>query len=121
MPTAAEQPAADAQLITTVSHVEKTVCITLAGPLDLVVEDELTGVVDAATSTADAETLHFDLTRVTFIDSSGLRGLIQSSQSALDKGLAFTIDVQEGVPVSRLLDLTKLRGHFTHAKSSVPS
>ena len=118
---AAEQPAADAQLISTVSRFDKTVCITFAGPLDLVVEDELTGVVNEAASTPDVTALHFDLTRVTFIDSSGLRGLIQSSQTALDNGLTFTIDTEEDGPVARLLDLTNLRGHFTHAKSSVPS
>ena len=58
-------------------------CIAFSGQLDLVVEHELTAVVAATASTPDVAALHFDLTQVTFIDSSGLRGLILSSQAAL--------------------------------------
>jgi anti-sigma B factor antagonist len=121
MPTAAEPSSAEAQLISTVSRVEHTICITFAGQLDLVVEQELTAVVAATASTPEVAAMHLDLTQVTFIDSSGLRGLILSSQAALDRGLTFTIDVLEGGPVARLLDLTNLRGEFTHAKLAVPS
>ena len=121
MSTAAVPSPTEAQLISTVSRMEQTICITFAGQLDLVVEDELTAVVAATASTPDAAALHFDLTQVTFIDSSGLRGLILSSQAALDRGLTFSIDVLEGGPVARLLDLTKLRSEFTHARLSVPS
>ena len=121
MSIAAEQENPDAHLISTVSRVEQTMCITFAGQLDLVVEHELTAVVSAAASTPEVTALHFDLTQVTFIDSSGLRGLILSSQAALDMGLTFSIDVLEGGPVARLLDLTELRCEFTHAKFPVPS
>ena len=38
MPKAAEPSPTDAQLISTVSRVEQTMCITFAGQLDLVVE-----------------------------------------------------------------------------------
>lgn len=120
MPTAAEPSPVDAQLISTVSCVEQTMCIAFSGQLDLVVEHELTAVVAATASTPDVAALHFDLTQVTFIDSSGLRGLILSSQAALDRGLTFSIDVLDGGPVARLLDLTELRGQFTHAKFSGP-
>jgi anti-anti-sigma factor len=118
MPTAAEPTSTDAQLISTVSRVEQTVCITFAGQLDLVVEQELAAVVARTASTPEVAALHFDLTHVTFIDSSGLRGLILSSQAALDRGLTFSIDVLEDGPVARLLDLTELRGEFTHSKLS---
>ena len=121
MPKAAEPSHTDAQLISTVSRVEQTMCITFAGQLDLVVEHELTAVVAATASTPEVVALHFDLTQVTFIDSSGLRGLIHSSQMAFDNGLAFTIDVVEGGPVARLLDLTQLRGEFAQATRLVPS
>ena len=121
MPTAAEPSSTDAQLISTVSRVDQTMCITFAGQLDLVVEHELTAVVASTASTPEVAALHFDLTQVSFIDSSGLRGLILSSQAALDRGLNFTIDVLEGGPVARLLDITELRGQFTHAKFPVPS
>ena len=120
MPKAAEPSPTDAQLISTVSLVEQTMCITFAGQLDLVVEHELTAVVAAAASTPEVVALHFDLTQVTFIDSSGLRGLILSSQAALDRGLTFSIDVLEGGPVARLLDVTKLRAQFTQAKLAAP-
>jgi anti-anti-sigma factor len=121
MPTAAEQSPTDAHLISTVSRVEQTMCIAFAGQLDLLVEHELFAVVSATASTPEVAALHLDLNQVTFIDSSGLRGLIVSSQAALDRGLTFSIDVLEDGPVARLLDVTKLRDEFTHAKFPVAS
>ena len=117
----AEQQLPDAHLISTVTRVENTICITVTGQLDLAVEDQLTRLVSAAASTPDLVALHFDLTPITFIDSSGLRGLIRSSQLALDKELDFTLNVADDGPVARLLDLTGLRGHFTQATFAIPA
>ena len=121
MPTTAEQEPTDAQLISTVTRVKNTICITVSGQLDLVVEDQLAERVLAALSTPDLVGLHLDLTSITFIDSSGLRGLIYSSQLALDNDLTFTVNVADGGPVARLLDLTGLRGHFTQETLAMPA
>jgi anti-anti-sigma factor len=121
MSTIAGQELPDAHLISAVKQVENTICITITGQLDVVVEDELTEVVSAAASTPDVVAMHFDLTPITFIDSSGLRGLIRSSQLALDNELTFTVDVTDDGPVARLLDLTGLRGHFTQATLATPA
>ena len=75
----------------------------------------------AVASMPDLNGLHFDLTAVTFIDSSGLRGLIQSSQFALERQLTFTVDVADDGPVGRLLDVTGLREHFTQATLAMPA
>jgi anti-anti-sigma factor len=98
-----------------VARIDNTMCFTISGQLDLVVEDQLTEVVSEAASTPEIVALHFDLSAVTFIDSSGLRGLIQSSKIALDRDLTFTVEFTDKGPVARLLDLTGLRAHFTKA------
>lgn len=120
MSTAAEETS-DAHLISTVTRIENTICITVTGQLDLVVEDQLTEVVSEAATTPEIVALHFDLSAVTFIDSSGLRGLVQSSQIALERDLGFTVEFTEKGPVARLLDLTGLRAHFTQAPLSAQS
>jgi anti-anti-sigma factor len=121
MSTTAEQELPDVHLVSSVTHVENTICITIAGHLDLVVEDELTELVSTAASTPDLVEMHFDLTPITFIDSSGLRGLIRASQLALDNELTFTVNVSDDGPVARLLDLTGLRSHFTQATVATPA
>jgi anti-anti-sigma factor len=120
MSTAAEETS-DAHLICTVTRIENTICVTVIGQLDLVIEDQLTEVVSEAASTPEVVALHFDLSAVTFIDSSGLRGLIQSSHMALDRDLTFTVEFTEKGPVARLLDLTGLREQFTQAPLSAQS
>ena|SRR5258706_9311535 len=121
MSTAAEQTPTDAHLMHIVTRIDNTICMTLSGQLDLVVEDQLAEVVAEAASPPEIEALHFDLTAITFIDSSGLRGLIRSSQMALDRDLAFTVEFTEKGPVARLLDVTGLRAHFTQAPLSAQS
>ena len=121
MPTAAEETPPDTHLMSTVTRIENTICITVSGQLDLAVEDQLTEVVSEAASAPEIVALHFDLTAVTFIDSSGLRGLIRSSQIALDMDLIFTVEFSEKGPVARLLDIAGLRTHFTQAPLAVQS
>lgn len=57
------------------------------------------------------ETLVLDLRGLTFLDSSGLRLLVNARRAALEGGIAFSLI--EGVPeVCRVFDITGLRPHF---------
>jgi anti-anti-sigma factor len=119
--TAAAEEAPDAHLISTVTRIENTICVTVIGQLDLEAEDELTEIVSQALSTPEVVAVHLDLTAISFIDSSGLRVLIQASELAREHDLAFTIDLAATGPVTRLLALTGLHNHFTQATIPVPT
>ena len=56
-----------------------------------------------------------DLRELTFMDSTGLRLLVQLAASADTDGYAFSIIDADG-PVRRLLVLTQLRDRFEHAE-----
>lgn len=58
--------------------------------------------------------LAFDLRGLTFIDSSGLRLLLELDRLAAAEGCRFAIIDGEG-PTRRLLQLTGLSDHFAHA------
>ena len=57
---------------------------------------------------ADLVEVHVDATRVTFIDSSGLRGLLVARQTAIDHGLKIVIRISTPGPVARLLAIAGL-------------
>lgn len=58
-----------------------------------------------AVSSADHETINLDLSAVDFVDSSGLRVLIDAHQQAVDAGRTLRI-VQPSDAVRRLLDIS---------------
>lgn len=57
-----------------------------------------------------------DLRELTYMDSTGLRLLLQLDGEARSGRFAFSIIDADG-PVRRLLTLTALRGRFTHANN----
>lgn len=57
-----------------------------------------------------------DLREVTYMDSTGLRLLLQLDREAGSDRFTFAIIDADG-PVRRLLTLTALRGRFTHANT----
>jgi len=59
--------------------------------------------------------LVFDLRGLSFIDSSGVRLLLELDRLAADEGLRFAIADCDG-PVRRLLQLTGLTDHFARAE-----
>ncbi len=60
-----------------------------------------------------------DLAEVGFIDSSGLRSLLQARDACAARGLRFSLIVTDG-PVSRLLDLAGVRDWFTYEPAPPP-
>ncbi len=72
--------------------------ITLIGELDLVVADRLSARLDQLSS--DRTRVRLDLSRVTFIDSSGIRVLIRAAQHAPRNGehlIEFAPEVMQNV------------------------
>jgi anti-anti-sigma factor len=83
--------------------------VTLSGEVDADVEAEISRTISQMISIRGLEVLHLETTRVTFIDSSGLRQLVLTSQLASEQGVDLGIVVDEHGPVARLLDLSGLR------------
>jgi anti-sigma B factor antagonist len=100
-------PAAD-RVVTTRRSGRRAI-VTLSGELDADVEAEISRTINQTISLRGLEMLHLDTTRVTFIDSSGLRQLVLATQLATALGIDLRIVVDEHGPVARLLDLSGLR------------
>ena len=73
----------------TVEHDEDVARLHLAGELDLARVEQLAEAVEAAR--ASAATLEIDLSRLIFIDSSGLRGLMAIHSAASMDGFSYTM------------------------------
>ena len=54
-----------------------------------------------------------DLADLTFIDSSGIRALLDSKRRAEEQGMALVVRVPEAGQVRQVLELTGLESHFT--------
>jgi anti-anti-sigma factor len=65
----------------------------------------LTSAIDGALRAPETDGLCLDLSDVTFLDSYGLRALIQGSRSATDDGNRFWLR-HPSAPVSRILTMT---------------
>jgi anti-sigma B factor antagonist len=83
------------------------------GELDLVTVGELKAQIDELRSNGIAAIV-LDLRRLGFMDSTGLRLLLTVDAAARSDGFDFSIIDAEG-PVRRLLELTRLDGHFPRA------
>jgi len=86
----------------------RRVVVTLSGDFDADVEAGIWRTINRVVALRGLTELHVDTTRVTFMDSSGLRQLVLSSQLADDHGLELCIVVEQHGPVARLLELTGL-------------
>ena len=82
--------------------------LVASGVIDAHTAAELAAALDDRGIDAD---LHLDLTRVDFIDSSGLRVLV-AAHHALDEGGHRLVLEAASEAVVRLLEITGLRDHF---------
>jgi anti-anti-sigma factor len=77
----------------------------------------LSGEIDSYTAPGLAERLAdpavevVDVSAITFIDSTGLRTLLQADRSRRDDGRRFALR-SPSAPVQRLLEISGLGGHF---------
>ena len=88
--------------------------IVIDGELDLASAPHL---VEATTSLGEGrEPVILDLSSVTFVDSSGVRALLDVERIVGDKGRRLAL-FRPGVGVTRLLDLVDLRSRFTEVEA----
>jgi anti-sigma B factor antagonist len=92
----------------TVQRDDGVATITVGGELDLATVPQLYA---AVAEHHDAGLLVLDLTAVTFIDSTGVRVLIQADRSCARSGSRLAVLAGDG-PVRRLLELCKLGGRL---------
>lgn len=104
-----EPPSSPTGLDVDVEQREGGCRVRVAGELDAATANDLESALAEAAATGDL--IEVDLGGVTFIDSSGLRALLVSQQSAADAGGALVIGAMTPA-VDRLLDLTGLRETF---------
>jgi anti-sigma B factor antagonist len=83
------------------------------GELDLVTVEVLQAQIDELRSSGIAQIV-LDLRQLSFMDSTGLRLLLTLDAAARSDGFDFSIVDRKG-PVRRLLELTRLDGHFSRA------
>jgi len=92
----------------TVQRDHELATIMVSGELDLATVPQLSA---AVAEHHGAGLLVLDLTAVTFIDSTGVRVLIQADRSCARSGSRLVVLAGDG-PVRRLLDLCKLDGRL---------
>jgi anti-anti-sigma factor len=88
-----------------------TVLLKLSGELDLVGEPVLA----QALAKANGHPVLIDLSEVAFMDSTGLRALLEGNRRAEAAGGALTLRVRPEGPVARLLDIAGVAGLFGSA------
>lgn len=95
-------------------HVHGASIIVIDGELDLASAPQL---VEVSTKLAEGrEAVILDLSSVTFVDSSGVRALLDAERIVGDKGRRMAL-LRPGVAVTRLLDLVDLRSRFTEVQA----
>jgi len=92
----------------TVERGDTVTTVAASGELDLATAPELSA---AVAQHNDARLLVLDVTAVTFIDSTGVRALIEADRSRAGAGLRVAVLAGEG-PVRRMLDLCGLDGRL---------
>lgn len=91
-------------------HDGDVVVVTPQGDIDLLTVAPIRAELETAQSQARIVVL--DLRAVTFIDSSGVRLLVEAEHAAQRDGFAFSV-VRGPAPVERLLDLAGLSDRLT--------
>ncbi len=92
-------------------QIDDAAIIALDGELDLASAPQLVDAVNGV-ATAGPGPVILDLGSVSFVDSSGVRAILESERLATDQGRPFAI-YRPGDAVTRLLDLVDLRSRFT--------
>jgi len=101
-----------ADLSTAVEHEGDTTVLRVSGEVDLVNAHELAAALDEAAGSGGA--LVVDLCEVPFMDSTGLRSIIQMRERFERDGRPpLRVRLDEQGPVARLLDLVGLRDVLT--------
>lgn len=67
------------------------VCVYLRGELDLAVADEVSGWLDKAFDEHPGKDLEVDLSTLDFLDSSGIRALLNAYRTVTAKGRVFRV------------------------------
>lgn len=98
--------------------IEGATVVAVDGELDMATADRVIGAV------AELPTLHdplvLDLSGVSFIDSSGMRALIEVADHAVGVGRPMGL-FQPSMAVTRLLDLVGLRSRFSEIADTEPA
>jgi anti-sigma B factor antagonist len=92
---------------------DRAVLIRMGGELDLATAPSLTSAVEWAAGQPDGLPLVLDMRDVSFIDSTGVRTLLEATRNAR-RGVAL---LSPSSAVTRVLDLTRLRGRFVEVDS----
>ncbi len=95
-------------------QIDGAAMIVIDGELDLASAPQLTDTITGLSELSEPVVL--DLSSVTFVDSSGVRALLDAQRIAAEKGRKLAI-FRPGVAVTRLLDLVDLRSRFTEVES----
>jgi anti-anti-sigma factor len=90
--------------------------IALRGDLDIAGAATLDAELDRVARTPGLGALVIDLSRVEFMDSSGLRTVVVAGQRAAEARLRFGL-VRGGQPVQRVFDLTRMTERMTWVSS----
>jgi anti-anti-sigma factor len=101
---------APSELTTALEHEDGRPVLRVEGEIDLLTTPVLVEALDGALT--GSEHLTVDLTEVSFMDSTGLRALLETRRRAEGAGGTVVLRVVEGGPVARLLDLAGVRDLF---------
>jgi anti-sigma B factor antagonist len=101
-----------------VEHHDHAVVVRAHGELDIASGPRLVGEA-AGAAAGGALPVVLDLAGVAFVDSSGLRALIEAERAVRGQGGRLVI-ARPSPAVARLLDMTGLREAFAEARSTAP-
>ena len=98
------------QLVITLHHRFEEVVLSLVGEMDVATVADLGAAIDQIVTNDAVTAMHIDTVKVTFVDSSGLRSLMQAHDAAVAHGLLFTLRSEPGGQVERVITLSGLDG-----------
>jgi anti-sigma B factor antagonist len=93
----------------TVERYDSVATVVVSGELDLATAPHVSA---AVAEHGDAQLLVLDMTATTFIDSSGVRALLQADRRGAGSGSRLVVVAGKGA-VRRVLDLCGLEGRLT--------
>jgi len=88
--------------------------IEVSGEVDGAVEMQFVESVVDNVRTTEAARVVLDLSRVEFMDSTGLRMLLVCQRRAEDRGIPLTLAMASSSPVSRLIDVSGVAAMFQY-------
>lgn len=97
------------QLVTTVQYGADSAVITLVGELDIAVVGAVRDTLEQILADADVASMQIDTTGITFVDSTGLRLLMQARCSAVAHGTGFMLRYSPSGEVERVIQISGLQ------------